>query len=458
MSLLADGTLYNPELSYYIRRDEPIAQGPTGPIGPTGLQGIPGTATNTGATGNIGPTGATGSTGATGPTGPMGLQGIIGPQGPTGRQGYGGPTGVTGATGATGTPGSSADASLWSQFPAVSTINCAGNDIINAGSIKAAGVTESVTLGTGPSPLASFDVVCNNLSGGISHINSLGKFTIESDNLLDIRAPNSDLTIAAQDVNISNSGLTSVMNLTSIFGIQGTAGAGINFSAGGAFGVQAGTFLTLACAGGVSIGSGNVLGTHTSIESFNLKEEEMSKTSGSPDLIMRDVGLIENLNIGSTIKVYAHKNLNLVTAVGSTIVNSGGPIQLQAYSGGIQFLDYLGNVYMGSNPTSGVCNFNVTPTCGNVPLNANDMVNKAYVDSNSTFSTFNVSTLNVNNASVAEALYPNNSNAYIYVPGGPAPPTSTPPIIAGCVPLYVDTASGFGRLYYYSPSGAWLPL
>jgi hypothetical protein len=113
---------------------------------------------------------------------------------------------------------------------------------------------------------------------------------------------------------------------------------------------------------------------------------------------------------------------------------------------------------MGSNPTSGVCNFNVTPTCGNVPVNPTDMVNKAYVDSNSTFSTFNVSTFNVNNASVASTLYPNNSNSYIYVPGAPAPPTSTPPVIAGCVPLYVDTASGFGRLYYYNSAGAWQPI
>lgn len=455
MSLLADATFIDPSLTFYIRRNEPIAVGPTGPIGPTGLQGIPGDATNTGATGPTGSTGATGFTGPTGPTGPTGTTGSQGVTGPTGRQGYAGPTGPQGVT---GPAGSSAPVVNWAYNPATSTINCAGNDIINIGSIKASGTTESITLGTGLSPMGSFDVVCNNLSGGISHINPLGTFTIEADNKLDLRTSNGDLTIAGSDVNISASGLTNVLNITSVFGTQTTSGGFVNTTAGGGIAFQSGGLISLASGGSVSIGSANVFGTKTSIENFNLKENVMTKTSDSDDIQLKDIGLIQNSNVGSTITVSAQNGINLINTVGSTMVQSGGNIKLQSYSGGIQFLDYLGNVAFGMNPTTGVGSYNVTPQCANLPVNANDLVNKAYVDSRSTFSTLEISTLTANNTIVAQSLYPSTNTSYIYVPSAAGPPTGTPPIIPGCSPLYIDTASGFGRLYYYASSGQWYPI
>jgi len=68
----------------------------------TNLAAQPGAPGATGPTGPIGPTGATGSTGATGVTGA---------------------TGATGVTGATGPAGSGANASLWSQYPALQNVS-----------------------------------------------------------------------------------------------------------------------------------------------------------------------------------------------------------------------------------------------------------------------------------------------------------------------------------------------
>lgn len=83
--------------------------------------------------------GPTGPQGATGPTGAQGTQGITGPTGPTGSIGLPGsigPTGAQGATGVTGPAGSSANASQWANFVAVSNVNVNSNNLSNVNNFR----------------------------------------------------------------------------------------------------------------------------------------------------------------------------------------------------------------------------------------------------------------------------------------------------------------------------------
>jgi hypothetical protein len=76
--------------------------------------------------------------GPIGPTGPQGPTGATGPQGDTGATGPQGDTGATGPQGPTGPQGDPADASLWSTFPAIQTVDASGNDISD---VKNIGIT-----------------------------------------------------------------------------------------------------------------------------------------------------------------------------------------------------------------------------------------------------------------------------------------------------------------------------
>ena len=116
-------------------------QGNTGATGPQGDTGATGPQGDTGATGPQGDTGATGPQGDTGATGPQGDTGATGPQGDTGATGPQGDTGATGPQGdigPTGPQGDPADASLWSTFAAIQTVDASGNDISN---VKNIGIT-----------------------------------------------------------------------------------------------------------------------------------------------------------------------------------------------------------------------------------------------------------------------------------------------------------------------------
>ena len=102
-------------------------QGTTGPTGPQGLTGATGPQGITGPTGPQGTTGPQGLTGVMGPTGPQGTTGPTGTQGLTGVMGPTGPQGLTGATGPTGP--------IWTTWPNSVSMEMAGKDIRNIGSI-----------------------------------------------------------------------------------------------------------------------------------------------------------------------------------------------------------------------------------------------------------------------------------------------------------------------------------
>lgn len=116
-----------------------------------------------------------GNTGPTGSTGPQGIQGVTGPIGPTGTQGVPGvgSTGPQGPTGATGAAGSGANASLWSSFKALQTVDMSGNSLSNANAILSTSISNSSntytrTLGVGGlslSPNISFDNLGNGTFG-----------------------------------------------------------------------------------------------------------------------------------------------------------------------------------------------------------------------------------------------------------------------------------------------------
>jgi hypothetical protein len=158
--------------------------GPTGPsggpVGATGATGAQGATGSIGATGPTGAQGLAGSVGATGFTGAQGLQGVTGPTGSAGTNGSVGATGstgpqgiqgFTGATGAVGATGSSASANLWSQSPAIQTVNFSNYTLSNvdqlsntSGTFTLAAnnttVNGNVTL-TGPSVLKTNNIQPN---------------------------------------------------------------------------------------------------------------------------------------------------------------------------------------------------------------------------------------------------------------------------------------------------------
>jgi hypothetical protein len=115
----------------------------------------------------------TGDTGPTGPTGPQGANGLgfTGSTGPTGPQGNSitGATGPTGFTGPTGAAGSGANASLWSIYKAIQTVDMSGNNLSNANAISGSSIyTTSASFGG--VPLVPLTVLNN--SGNVAAISS----------------------------------------------------------------------------------------------------------------------------------------------------------------------------------------------------------------------------------------------------------------------------------------------
>lgn len=111
-----------------------------------------------------------GTPGNTGATGPTGLTGGIGNTGPTGATGLTGSTGLTGNTGATGPPGSSANASLWAQYPATQDVNVNSKNLnnvatMNSTTISNSGNTYSTSVGFGGTSLVP-----------LANLTSLGRF------------------------------------------------------------------------------------------------------------------------------------------------------------------------------------------------------------------------------------------------------------------------------------------
>lgn len=277
-----------------------------------------------GATGATGPAGAVGATGATGAQGIQGFTGATGASGPTGRQGLQGIPGIpgVGVTGPTGAPGSGANAALWSQFPAVSKVDLNNFDLSNVGNFTMpGGLTKSFNIGTFASPILETEI--NTGAYTVRHSNpletmsmtSLGLATMQSQLDMRLESVNGDLTIVGDDLNLSCTNLTNVLNITATGAMQLTAGGAINNTAGGAYAVQAGGLISILTPGSIQIGSGNALGFTTSIEKLDINDSVVTKVAGAADLQFNDTKLINNSNGELRLKATGDLEINGINSI-----------------------------------------------------------------------------------------------------------------------------------------------
>jgi hypothetical protein len=243
-------------------------------------------------------TGPTGATGSAGPTGPS--NGIVGPTGPTGSPGTpgtpGGPTGPTGPTGEigpTGIPGTGSPA-LWSQFPALQTVDMASHGLTNVGSIISnAALGDSVRLGDILTPLTqNYQYAADTYIQTTSPLNaltltSLGKVFVNSAQEMAITLTTGDFNVLAPDINLTMTDPTSFMNLTSPGGVT-IAGGGFFLASGVLEALGVGD-ITLISAGNIRIGSGNVLGATTEIEKFSYNDFTFEPMNGVNHLVLKNI-------------------------------------------------------------------------------------------------------------------------------------------------------------------------
>lgn len=237
-----------------------------------------------------------GQTGATGPTGPFG--GPPGPKGDTGFTGMTGPTGMTGMTGPTGPTGMTGPAGVpnnWSLYPAVSNVDMASYDLTNTDEVfcqkftQAGGVGNTFKVGTNAlAPVLSSEVYSGSVS--INQINPLSSLDLTSAGNLNLTCPTNDINITGDDVNVTQTSLTSVLNVTSVGNTVIASGGTLNMTAGG--------LLSITTPGQIEIGSGNVLGAYTSIEKVGFEEERIFK-DGTNTLKIEDVNYVRFPSGGS---------------------------------------------------------------------------------------------------------------------------------------------------------------
>lgn len=328
-------------------------------------------------------------------------------------------------------------------------LNLYGHDIKRLGSLHTSGLANDIVFGSyvPPSaPLELFQVLANEIT--MTHLNPVTELSIKAQTDARIEATNGDLNLIGKDVNIGATG-TSVMNLTALTGgVQIAAGLGINNSAGGAYGIQAGGLVSITTLGSIQIGSGNVLGASTSIEKMDINDNIVTKVSGAADLQYQNTALIQNSGTAAnTLTIESVDAEAAVRAKGLTLETTGvvssGDIQVKTPAG----------IAINVAASTGLTSFNLeVPQCTLAPTSAADLANKSYVDTKLPGD----ADISLTHNLVAAAASGASASPFIYVPGTAGPPTGTPTVIAGAVPLYVDT-TGFGKLYGYF-NGAWLQL
>jgi hypothetical protein len=146
------------------------------------------------------------------------------------------------------------------------------------------------------------DVLLVGNSAGATSINMNGQNITSVAQVTNLGA---QLDIQADDVNIKANGLTDILNLTAVAGIQLTAGAGVGVVAGGAIGI--GT------PGIISIGSTNATSAgYTTIEHFKFIDDAMSANTSNP-LTIDNVASINGL---------ANQNLIIGTSTANTTISA----------------------------------------------------------------------------------------------------------------------------------------
>lgn len=252
----------------------------------------------------IGPTGPQGPTGPTGSTGPTGITGPTGATGPTGLQG---PTGVTGATGPAGSTGSAANASQWSTFKAIQTVDMSGNNISNGGTINTSNIVATSIYGQNMSfggisllPLANlttagnFDgqgVYCKPLSGlGFVDINGTNwtgtSYALRSKGPALISGDGVISTIQISTNTVAGVDLTRIVLGSPIIGsITMTAPANIgHIATTGSFNYTGAA--NISCGGALSLAGGSYI--EANCPTFNL----INSTSGDNNTIITTANVL----------------------------------------------------------------------------------------------------------------------------------------------------------------------
>lgn len=216
--------------------------------------------------------------------------------------------------------------SQWATFPAVQNVDMAGYDLNSASNVNAKKVNIDGGLGTGliagsvPTPVVDFTV--NSTDVSIRHANpatSLGLTSLGGVSMtaaatdIDITATLGDINITAPDINLSQTSATSVFNIT-------TLGAGVQ-AYGLGLDITTGALLALNSGGSVQIGSANILGTQTSIEKFNFKDEVMSKFSAA-DLTLNDIAFINNTPIAEYLKTASTFSAIYTSSLQASTINT----------------------------------------------------------------------------------------------------------------------------------------
>jgi hypothetical protein len=252
-------------------------------------------------------------------------------------------------------------------------------------------------------------------------------------------------------VNIATTGATNILNITSLSAIQNTAGAAYNITAGGGVGIQAGGLISITSTGQINIGSSNTLGATTSIEKLDILDSVVSKVDGAADLQFQNVVKVSNAgDVTRTLTVEA----------------SDAPLTLQGTQTNLTSLSN-GNVVIAPQGTgttrigtgvaadvvvvdaAGKATFSVVPQCAAPPVAGPDLVNLTYADTKLPADA--VATLQFD--LIAEAVDETTTGPFLYVPSATNAPTGTPTLVAGAVPLFVQTG-GTAKLWAYF-NGAW---
>jgi hypothetical protein len=219
---------------------------------------------------------------------------------------------------------------------ASATLNMAGYDIGDAGSITAGGITEAINFGTLITPMLGNNQYATNISinginplanavsiegvGGLTAGSTLGDVSISC-------GINKDLNITGGDVNISQIDPGSVMNISSVGAMALVSGIGLDISATAT--------VLINSSGNISIGSGNALGADVEVEKIAFKENVIYKAITLPvpaDIEIQDVASIVNVGDpiainGSITNISAQVDgdVNISTSgTGNVVINATG--------------------------------------------------------------------------------------------------------------------------------------
>ena len=232
----------------------------------------------------------------------------------------------------------------------------------NTGSIdiSATGVGSDITIRAPDEITITAGDILTLRATGVIDISGNANINMTTDNNINITSTANDILLSASsgeisvigdDVNIESTGITSVLNINSLFGTLITSVGAIDITAGGTTAINS--------TGNVSIGS---LGT-TSIENFNLNNSVLTKVGATADLQLNNIATITN-NVAQI-------------DISSTLVNITAPVDINIPVGGAPHIELVA-----SNASATGINEQVFR---DVVLSANDVIHqKSYFGDSST--------------------------------------------------------------------------